>query len=106
MKSSKKKKAKNVSLMSIIAKGGFNKYSLSAIAFLVWISFFDRNNLFVQHKLTEKLEKLRNEKSEYERLLVEAKEEKKNLEHNKERYAREKYFAKKDNEEVYIIDRK
>jgi len=74
------------------------------ILFVVWISFFDKNNLVVQYKLSDKLEQLDREKESYEEKLEIAIKEKADLQNNKERYAREKYFAKKDNEEVYIIE--
>ena len=46
---------------------------------------------------------LESQKNEYQELYKTAKEEKKLLDSDQERYAREKYFMHKDNEEVYII---
>lgn len=100
----KGKKSKQPGIKDFIFKSWYNKYMLSMILFVVWISFFDKNNLITQYKLSDKLEQLDNEKESYEEKLEIAVKEKENLRNNKERYAREKYFAKKDNEEVYIIE--
>ena len=102
----KGKKANQSDFKSYIFKSWYNKYMLSMILFVVWISFFDKNNLLVQYKLSQKVERLDNEKDLYDQKLELARAEKEDLENNKERYAREKYFAKKDNEEVYIIENK
>jgi len=102
----KNKKRKKSGLKSLIYRSWYNKYLLSMGLFLVWLAFFDKNNLYNQYRLSDKLEKLENEKSAYEAKLVTALKEKKDLENNKERYAREKYFVKKDNEEVFIIEKK
>jgi len=103
--SKKKKKSKQLGIKDYIFKSWYNKYMLSMILFVAWISFFDKNNLVIQYKLNQKLERLDSEKESYEQKLDVALREKKDLKNNKERYAREKYFAKKDNEEVYIIEK-
>lgn len=102
----KGKKAKQLGVKDYIFKSWYNKYMLSMILFVVWISFFDKNNLITQYKLSDKLERLDSEKTSYEHKLEAALKEKEDLHNNKERYAREKYFAKKDNEEIYIIENK
>ncbi len=80
-----------------------NKYSISLFCFVVWIGFFDRNNLYTQSKLKSVISELESQKKEYQILYEQAKEEKKILDSDKEKYAREKYFMHKDNEEVFII---
>ena len=102
----KGKKVKKSTFREVIYKSWYNKYLLSMLLFLVWLSFFDKNNLYNQYRLTQKLEKLENDKVGYEEKLVTAIKEREVLEENKERYAREKYFVKKDNEEVFIIEKK
>lgn len=102
----KRKKQQKSGIKSLIYKSWYNKYLLSMLLFLVWIAFFDKNNLVNQYKLSDKLERLETDKQMYEDKLSTALEEKEDLENNKERYAREKYFVKKDNEEVFIIEKK
>lgn len=104
--SKKRKKQQKSGFRALIYKSWYNKYLLSMLLFLVWVAFFDKNNLVNQYKLSDKLERLESDKQMYEDKLTTALEEKKDLENNKERYAREKYFVKKDNEEVFIIEKK
>ena len=83
-----------------------NKYVLTSIAFLVWISFFDRNDLITQYKLKNQLNKLNEEKAFFieeikkdSNELLELKTNPKTL----EKFGREKYLMKKDNEEIFVV---
>ncbi len=83
-----------------------NKYVLTLIAFVIWVSFFDRNDLYSQYTYRQQLEKLEVDKAYY---LSEIEKNKKDMaelmsdpEHL-EKYAREHYLMKKDNEEIFLI---
>lgn len=84
-----------------------NRYLLAITAFAIWIIFFDENNLFVQRQRTQELIGLKT-KIEYYRNQVDlTKKELKDLQNDPatlEKYAREKYFMKRDNEEVFVVD--
>lgn len=83
-----------------------NKYFLTVIALLVWLLFFDKNDMFTQYELIQKCNKLQNEKQYY---LAEIENNKQNLNElrtNKkslETLSREKYLMKKENEDVYVF---
>lgn len=83
-----------------------NKYFLVFLAALVWFVFFDQNNLIQQYRLTKEIKKLETEKAYY---IEEIKRDSLQMEKFKndpaelERYAREKYLMKKENEDIYII---
>ena len=83
-----------------------NKYIVSATAFVVWLLFFDRNDLFTQIERQEALEALDESKQYYSEQI---KQERKSLEDllsnptTIEKYARERYGMKRDNEDVFII---
>ena len=83
-----------------------NKYFLTFIVLLVYILFFDRNDIISQIELTRKLNKLKQEKKyfsdEVEKNKKEMNELKTNPE-NLEKFAREKYLMKKDNEDIFVI---
>lgn len=84
-----------------------NKYFIVTVAFLVWLVFFDQNNIVSQMKLTRKLRQLQQQKRYYEREIE--KNEKAALElmsdtQHLEKYAREKYLMKRDSEDVFILD--
>jgi cell division protein FtsB len=83
-----------------------NKYFITAFSFLLWLSFFDRNDFITQHAYRTKLHELQKERDYYIREIALNKTEvsdqltnPKNL----EKYAREKHRMKKDNEDVYVM---
>jgi cell division protein FtsB len=85
-----------------------DKYVLATLIFLVWLTFFDRNDFFVQHEYSSKLNQLETEKQYYideiqknRTALTSLMGNKKNL----EKFAREKYLMKKDNEDIFLIVR-
>ncbi|HPQ08433.1 MAG TPA: septum formation initiator family protein [Bacteroidia bacterium] len=84
----------------------FNKYTITILFFVVWLLFFDKNDFFTQRDLSIQLKKLYDEKryylNEIEKNKIAADELKNNMQ-SLERFARERYWMKKDNEEVYII---
>jgi cell division protein FtsB len=84
----------------------FNKYTITILFFVVWLLFFDKNDFFTQRDLSIQLKKLYDEKryylNEIEKNKIAADELKNNMQ-SLERFARERYWMKKDIEEVYII---
>lgn len=83
-----------------------NKYVLTFLGFVVWLSFFDRNDFLTTWTYHEKLVSLQTEKKYYDEQIVRYTEDLNNLLTNHatmEKYAREKYYMKKDNEEVFLI---
>ena len=65
--------------------------------------FFDTKNVFVQYKLSNRIEALEQDKKEYLVNYENVLKEKYNLKKDIEKFAREKYFMHKENEEVYIL---
>lgn len=87
----------------------FNKYSITALAFLIYILFFDGNNLITQIKLNKELRELQSEKEFYEKEIATNKAVKKLLMSDLkqlEKFAREEYRMKKDNEDVFVFEYK
>jgi cell division protein FtsB len=83
-----------------------NKYFLSFLFFAIWMLFFDKHDVFTQLKLSQTVSDLKREKLDYLDKIEETKLQKEFLENNLEKVARERYFLKKANEEVFIIVRK
>jgi len=85
-----------------------NKYSFTIIAFIVWVGFFDRNDFFSQYSYRQELKKLQSDKAYYiaeiEKNKIDMKELTSDPEHL-EKYAREHYLMKRDNEDVFMIVR-
>ncbi len=82
-----------------------NKYTITiTVAGILY--FFDKNNIFIQRELRQKLSKLQSECDYYRSETEKNKAEIEALKNNKEsleRFAREKYLMKKDNEDVFVI---
>ncbi len=83
-----------------------NKYFLASVLFIVWVFFFDQNNLIERYQNMQELKKLTEDKEYYQKKIDEDSERLKELktnDENLEKFAREQYLMKRDNEDVYII---
>ena len=70
------------------------------------MTFFDRDDLLSQYRLTQKLKQLRTERNYYQEEIKKSKNDMNELHTNPanlEKFAREKYLMKKDNEEIFVI---
>jgi cell division protein FtsB len=84
-----------------------NFYILTSAIFLIWMLFFDGNDLINQFQLYQKMKELEQEKRFYQKNIDRIEKEYKALEENPElleKLAREKYLLKKNNEDVYIVE--
>jgi cell division protein FtsB len=83
-----------------------NKFFLVTLAFVVWMIFFDKNDLFSQYEYRTQVNKLKKERDFYKAQTDQVTKELNELTSNPqqlEKFAREKYLMKKDNEDVYLI---
>jgi cell division protein FtsB len=83
-----------------------NKYILTIIIFIVWVSLLDSNNLITRYKDMKELHKLKIDREYYIKRIEEDKRklhELKTDNHNLEKFAREQYRMKKPDEDLYII---
>ena len=84
-----------------------NKYLLTLVVFAVWLLFFDDRDIFTTHfKHRNELKNLEQSRDYYLQQIETTKKELDNLKSNPalmEKYAREKYWMKKDNEDLYIL---
>lgn len=98
-------------IKEVVKKNAFlrflsNKYVLVLLFFSVWMLFLD-NYSYLNHRLLNKeIDELEENKEYY---LEEIKKDKKNIKilknpHQVEKFAREKYYMKKDSEDIYIIE--
>ena len=83
-----------------------NKYIITLVFFGFWIFFIDDYNLIKQYQLQRNVENLKKQKSYY---LSEIKEDSTKFYHlqntktEQERFAREKFLMRKNNEDIFII---
>lgn len=83
-----------------------NKFVIASIAFVVWVLLFDENNLIERYQLTRELRQLEKDKVYYlEKIEKDAVrlDELQTNDENLEKFAREQYLMKKDNEDVFVI---
>lgn len=83
-----------------------NLYIITSLLFLFWMLFMDTNSFLFHKELNAEINNLKEQKK---KLKIEIEKDKKIIEDlnnidNYEAYAREKFFMKKDNEEIYIIE--
>lgn len=84
-----------------------NIYTAILVVFLVWMFFFDKYNLYSHYKFSKQLNELEIQKAYYLKEIKEIEHLKENLfssDENIERFARERYMMKKDNEDIFIIE--
>jgi cell division protein DivIC len=82
-------------------------YFLFAIFFVLWMLFFDGNNIYEQYLSLQKVRDLEQEKEFYYKGIETLKKDIKELSTSPElfeKFAREKYMMKKPNEDVYILE--
>jgi len=81
-------------------------YFITSVLFVVWMLFFDSNDLVTQYHMSKQLSDLEEVKEDYLRKMEEVEKDRKALLGNSdllEKYAREKYLMKRPNEDVFII---
>jgi hypothetical protein len=95
-----------MSVLKFIFRILINKFFLTTVAFVVWMVFFDSNNLLTRNRLQEKLDVLNLEKQFY---LEEIRKDSL-LTHQLmtdstqlEKFARERYLMKKENEDLFLV---
>jgi cell division protein FtsB len=83
-----------------------NKYVLVVLGLGVWLLLFDRNDVFTQLERRKQVKKLEEERTYYQNEIERNKREIQELRSNPkqlEKFAREHYLMKRDDEEVYVI---
>lgn len=83
-----------------------NKYLLIVLLFSVWMFFFDTNSYFIHNELNKSIETLDKNKKIYKDEIIRDKAFIDQMKDSNEieKYAREKYYLKKENEDIYIIE--
>lgn len=83
-----------------------NKYLITFLIFIVWMVFLDNHNFMFVGKNMKKLKTLKTEK-EYFKDKIETEnqkiEELQSSSENLEKFAREQFLMKKENEDIFVI---
>jgi cell division protein FtsB len=92
-----------------ILKVVFNKYLIALVAMGVWLTFFDRNDVFTQLDLYRKVQKLQKEKNYYTLDINANKKMIYDLQNDAdvlEKFVRVNHLMKKADEDVFILSAK
>jgi len=83
-----------------------NRYFYTGLLFVIWMIFFDKENIIEQLNLSRQLNDLEDQKEFYQQEIKANTEAINVLENDTillEKYAREKYYMKKDGEEIFVL---
>lgn len=83
-----------------------NKYAITIIVFGIWMLFFDNNNFIAQVRLNQSLHELEMEKQYYLSEIDKDRQATFELMTDTvtlEKFGREQYLMKRDNEDIYLI---
>lgn len=83
-----------------------NKYLITIIALTVWVALFDKNDLRTQLDLRKDVKQLEEERNYFAREIGTITSDIKELStnpHTLEKFAREKYLMKQNNEDIFVI---
>jgi cell division protein FtsB len=83
-----------------------NKYLITTIALIVWIGFFDKNDVRTQIEFKKEVKRLEEERKYYANEIRSITSDLRELNTNPktlEKFAREKYYMKRDNEEIFVL---
>jgi cell division protein DivIC len=85
-----------------------NKYLIATLAFLVWMAFFDPKDFGIMYARSSKLQELKTSEKHLIEKIRETKQELSLLKTDAssiEKYAREKFYMKKDNEDLFLTNK-
>lgn len=83
-----------------------NKFFLVTVAFIIWMLFFDKNDLLSQYQSSQEVSKLEQERDFYKTETEKVDKDLTELTSNPqqlEKFAREKYLMRKDDEDVFVV---
>ncbi len=83
-----------------------NFYFIAGLIFLLWMVFLDNNDLISQLRLSSKYNDLIEEKEYYQEKIKEVEIDREGLLSDQElleKFARERYLMKKENEDLFVI---
>ncbi|MGI9527488.1 MAG: FtsB family cell division protein [Weeksellaceae bacterium] len=86
-----------------------NKYTIVGLLFVVWMTFFDQNSYYLHKEIDDDIIRLKEEKAYFENeISIESAqlEELKKNPFQYEKLAREKYLMKRENEDIFVIEKK
>ena len=84
-----------------------NKFIIILLLFIIWVGFLDKNNTLRTIKTLHEIKKLTQTREYYRKEIVKTLKEKESLmtdPKSLEKFARENYHMKKENEEIIFVE--
>ncbi|MDT0687447.1 FtsB family cell division protein [Autumnicola psychrophila] len=83
-----------------------NRYVLLSLIFAGWMFFLDSNSWFIHHELNQEVNELKENKEYYQNQIAHDKAIIQQLQDSVqlEQFARQKYYMKRADEDIYIIE--
>lgn len=83
-----------------------NRYVLILLIFAFWMFFLDSNSWFIHNELNQEINELQSNKEYYKKEIAKDRTviEKLNDSFELENYARQNYYMKRANEDIFIIE--
>ncbi len=83
-----------------------NRYVLLLLIFTFWMLFLDSNSWLIQRELNQKVDELKVNKEYYQKEIAKDKTTMQSLDDTfeLESFARQQYYMKRPNEDIYIIE--
>ncbi len=83
-----------------------NRYGAAVLGLLAWIMFFDRNDAWTTFKNSRELSRMHEDKERFTVEIARTREQLHELSSDKElleKFARERYLMKRDNEDIFVL---
>lgn len=84
-----------------------NKFIVVTAIFVVWMFFFDSNSVIKQYSLQSTLQELKDKEAYHKEEIQQTEQDNEELFTNdktREKFARERYYMKKADEDVFVIE--
>jgi len=82
-----------------------NRFWLILSVFILWMLLFDKHDVITQIKLQMTLNRMKQDKIYYTNKLAQVKGERVDMENDKEKFAREHYFMKTADEDIFVVQK-
>ncbi len=83
-----------------------NRFALAAFGLIIWILFLDRNDAWTTFQNRRELSRMRDQQEWYHAEISRTREQLHELSSDKqllEKFARERYLMKRDNEDIFVL---
>lgn len=83
-----------------------NRYGIAVLVLVGWIAIFDRNDIWTTWKNSRELSRMEDQQTWYASEIERTREQLHELSSDKElleKFARERYLMKRDNEDIFVL---